>query len=309
MKKSNTKFLVGILLIVIALVSFGSTFFIYQKGNKGGGGASEDDTLKVVTSFYPMYIATMNVVDEVDGVQLESLSEPQTGCLHDYTLTTEDMRNLSTADVLIVNGGGIETFIEDVAKSYPDLTIIQACDGIELLQEGDESNAHAWMDVDLYSKQVENIAEGLAQCDENNADKYRDNAKAYVDKLIPISKRIDALSEKTAGANVVIFHEAYDYVADSLGMNVVFVMDLDEERQISAGEQADVLSAIENGDVKIVLADETYGKKMGDVVDAESDATTIYIDPLTRGEYDKNSYIDNMNNNISLIEHALAANN
>ena len=210
---------------------------------------------------------------------------------------------------LIVNGGGMETFIEDVAKSYPDLTIIQACDGIELLQDGDESNAHVWMDVNLYSKQVENIAEGLAECDGDNADKYRANARDYMAKLTPISDRVETLSEQAAGANIVIFHEAYDYVADSLGMNVVFVMDLDEERQISAGEQADVLSAIENNDVKIVLADETYGKKMGDVVDAESDATTIYIDPLTRGEYDKNSYIDNMNNNISLIEQAFGVNN
>ena len=43
-----------------------------------------DDTLTVVTSFYPMYIATLNIVDGVKGVRLENLSEPQTGCLHDF---------------------------------------------------------------------------------------------------------------------------------------------------------------------------------------------------------------------------------
>lgn len=151
MKKNNTGIFVGILLIVITLVSFSSTFFIYQ--NKVAKQAQEDEeTIKVVTSFYPMYIATMNVIDGIDGVELESLSEPQTGCLHDYVLTTEDMKNLSTADVLIVNGGGIESFIQDVAKTYPDLVIIQACDGIELLTDGDEENAHAWMDVSLYEK-------------------------------------------------------------------------------------------------------------------------------------------------------------
>lgn len=47
-----------------------------------------------------MYIATLNIVDGVEGVRLENLSEPQTGCLHDFQLTPEDMKLLSTADVL-----------------------------------------------------------------------------------------------------------------------------------------------------------------------------------------------------------------
>ena len=299
----------GILLIVITLVSFSSTFFIYKKGinrqNMQNQGTESQDTIKVVTSFYPMYIATMNVIDGIDGVELESLSEPQTGCLHDYVLTTEDMKNLSTADVLIVNGGGIESFIEKVAKTYPDLVIIQACDGIELLADGDEENAHAWMDVSLYEKQVENIAAGLSKYDSANADKYKANASAYAKRLQPLVERMSKLKEQYGGGNIIIFHEAYDYVADALGMEVVFVMDLDEERQISAGEQADVLTAISDNEVKLVLADATYGKKMGDVVDAESVAKTIYIDPLTRGEYYEDSYIDHMNENIDILERTL----
>ena len=267
MKKNNTGIFVGILLIVITLVSFSSTFFIYQ--NKVAKQAQEDEeTIKVVTSFYPMYIATMNVIDGIDGVELESLSEPQTGCLHDYVLTTEDMKNLSTADVLIVNGGGIESFIEEVAKTYPDLVVIQACDGVELLADGDEENAHAWMDVSLYEKQVENIAAGLAEYDSANADKYKANASAYEKRLQPLADRMSELKEEYGGGNIIIFHEAYDYVADALGMEVVFVMDLDEERQISAGEQADVLT-------------------------------------VTRGEYYEDSYIDHMNENIDILERAL----
>ena len=66
--------------------------------------------LTVVTSFYPMYIAAENVIGDAGDVRLENLSEPQTGCLHDFQLTPEDMKLLSTADVFIINGGGIESF-------------------------------------------------------------------------------------------------------------------------------------------------------------------------------------------------------
>ena len=55
---------------------------------------------------------------------------------------------------------------------------------------------------------------------------------------------------------MVLFHEAYEYVAHDYGMQVVYVMDLDEERQVSAGEVAEMLTAVRDGQVTAVLAEE-----------------------------------------------------
>ena len=90
MKKRHKGLFVSALLAAIFVVAFGCTFFIYQK--QGKNAKAED--LTVVTSFYPMYIAALNVCDGVEGIHLENLSEPQTGCLHDYQLTPEDMKLL-----------------------------------------------------------------------------------------------------------------------------------------------------------------------------------------------------------------------
>ena len=82
---------------------------------------TEEDTEKVivVTSFYPMYIATENVAGDCTAIEVKNLSEPQTGCLHDFQLTPEDMKLLSTADMFVINGGGMESFLDDVTKQYP----------------------------------------------------------------------------------------------------------------------------------------------------------------------------------------------
>ena len=137
---------------------------------------TDGQELTVVTSFYPMYIAAENVIGDADGVRLENLSEPQTGCLHDFQLTPEDMKLLSTADVFIINGGGIESFMKEVAEAYPNLKIIEACENISLLSgeeddthhhEGEteeehahgDVNAHAWMSVSAYETQVQTIAD------------------------------------------------------------------------------------------------------------------------------------------------------
>ena len=308
----------------------------------------ESDQFIVVTSFYPMYIAALNITDGVDGVKLENLSEPQTGCLHDFQLTPEDMKLLSTADMFIINGGGIETFMSDVAAAYPKLDVVEACANVSLLAEDDVDseetdehdhdhdadsedadghdhdhdadseetdghnhdhgyeNAHAWMSVSRYRTMVSTIAEELAKADPTHADLYDANAKEYDGKLAKLEEEQQSLKELTAGKDIIIFHEAYAYVADDLGMNVCYLMDLDEERSVSAGEVRDVINAINNDGVSVILAEELYGKDMGDTVLRETDVNVVYIDPLNRGDYDKDSYINGMEKNIELIKNAFS---
>ena len=315
-----------------------------------------DDMLTVVTSFYPMYIAALNIVDGVEGVRLENLSEPQTGCLHDFQLTPEDMKLLSTADVFVINGGGIESFMSDVAKAYPKLDVVEACEDVALLSEDDadsdhdhdheadtesdsdhdhdheadaesdsdhdhdheadaesdsahdhdhgDENAHAWMSVSRYRTMVQTIASQLAEKDAKHADEYYANAKAYDAKLAVLEEKINSIKSLTNGQNIIIFHEAYAYVADDFSMNACYLLDLDEERSVSAGEIKQVISAIKNDGVSVILAEELYGKSMGDTVSRETDVHVVYIDPLNRGEYDKDSYLDGMEHNIELIKEA-----
>ena len=335
--KNKCKF-VGIMFLCILIVCTLAVMayehaYEHTEGKTGvAGGASSatgstkntdeaDDMLTVVTSFYPMYIAALNIVDGVDGVRLENLSEPQTGCLHDFQLTPEDMKLLSTADVFVINGGGIESFMSDVAKAYPKLDVVEACEDVALLSEdadaesesdhdhdhdhdhGDE-NAHAWMSVPRYRTMVQTIASRLAEKDAKHADEYYANAKAYDAKLAVLEEKIDSLKSLTGGQNIIIFHEAYEYVADDFSMNACYLLDLDEERSVSAGEVKQVIGAIKDDGVSVILAEELYGKSMGDTVSRETDVHMVYIDPLNRGEYDKDSYLDGMERNIELIKDA-----
>ena len=143
------------LLGAIAVLARGSTFF-YRKSRE-----TQAADLTVVTSFYPMYIAAENVTEGRTGLRLESLSEPQTGCLHDYQLTPEDMELLATADVFVANGGGIEEFLTDIAAQYPELIVGEASEG----REREEENGQGGMSVPLHRQKVQKIAEGLAAGD------------------------------------------------------------------------------------------------------------------------------------------------
>ena len=262
----------------------------------------EDGQYTVVTSFYPMYIAALNVVGENDHIRLENLSEPQTGCLHDYQLTPADMQLLSTADAFIINGGGIESFLGEVAEQYPDLTIINASEQVDLI----EDNAHAWMNIEAYMTQVKTIEAELSAADPADTEQFSENADAYLAKLSSLKEQADAVKPLTEGKNIVIFHEAYEYVAEEFGLLVSYVLDLVEERQVSAGEVADVVRTVTDGGVRVILAEELYGKDMGDTVESETDAKICYLDTLVRGDYDADSYLNAMQQNITLLKEAFS---
>ncbi len=307
MKKNKILFVL-LLLVSITVVSFGGTFFYVKLNNDN---SSKGDLL-VMTSCNPVNLATINVVGDIEGVTVKNLSQPTTGCLHDYTLTTEDMKNLSTADVLVVNGGGMEGYLDDVVAAYPKLPIIDASKGVyDIVKDSlDESealtaeeliseNSHMWMSETVHQGQTMNIAKQLAAIDPDHTDEYAANAKTY---CRVIAEQVDKSAlESINGSNVAILHEAFEYTAFSLGCNVVAVMDLDEERQVSAGEVSAFIDAINENDVKLVFAEYDYGNAMGKLITEQTDAKVVYLETLVHGNYDGLDYVTVLNKNYATI--------
>ena len=330
---------VFLLLSCIALFFLGSTA-IYLKSTKSVYSAdAEKESFVITASFYPVYIAALNVAGDIDGVEVRNLTQPQTGCLHDYQLTTEDMKAMADSDVLLINGGGIESFVSKVAKTYPKLSIINLSASFAELPEKDEEeedhdhedsahedadhedadhdhdhdhgeqNSHFWMDIELYRKEVESMEEGLSIRDPVHADQYKKNAEAYLKKLESLQSEEAELKAALSGKKVVVFHEAFLYLAEDLDMQVTMTMDLDEERQVSAGEVRQVLDALALSDDKIIFAERTYGEEMGDRMTEEASATVIYLDPLTRPkdgqESEQDGYLLAMQENFDKIRTTL----
>ncbi len=291
----------GFVAAMLAVVSACAFLFVRLYGSGSAAGGHEG--LRVVTSFYPVYIAAANVASGCTGIEIVNLSEPQTGCLHDFVLTPEDMQLLSDADLFLVNGGGMETFLEDVASQYPSLTVEETAGG---LLEGE--NAHVWMGMAQYRAQVEVISKLLTEAAEEYADEIKENTARYDKKLADLEKQQEALRDSVAGRKIISFHEAYEYLADDYGLDIVCSLDLDEERQVGAGEVAEVLKAVREEGADVILAEELYGRGMAETIQKEADVTVCFLDTLVRGDYDLNSYINGMQENIKRLKAAFKEN-
>ena len=110
LKKKNI-----LIIITIIILSCIIGFIVWKNLNKTNN--QDDGRIKIVTSFYPMYILAENITDGASNVELENMANVNVGCLHDYTLTTEDMKKVENADIFITNGLGMENFIDTIINS------------------------------------------------------------------------------------------------------------------------------------------------------------------------------------------------
>ena len=101
----------------------------------------KEGVFSILTSFYPMYVIALNVADGAENVEIRNLASPSTGCLHDYQMKPMDMVNMEQAGVMIINGAGMEQFLDDAREAVSDLHIIDTTEGLDLL-ESESSHSH-----------------------------------------------------------------------------------------------------------------------------------------------------------------------
>ena len=161
----------------------------------------EDGVLHVLATTYPVYLFTTAVTGEAEGVEVSLLVNQQTSCLHDYTLSVNDMKAIERADVIVMNGVGLEDFMSD-ALAHADAAIIDCSEGIELLpaqgHEGHdhdtEYDPHIWMSEENAALMLENIGNGLGEIDPERQEDYFRNSSSANDALVCDSAKLDALA-------------------------------------------------------------------------------------------------------------------
>lgn len=258
------------------------------------------EKINIVTSFYPIYIVAKNITEGVEGVGLTNMAENHTGCLHDYQLSTNDMRELEKADIFLINGVGMEPFVDDIIQTYPDLLVIDTSTGTTFIDEG-EPNGHIWLNLENYKIQVENIKKALAEFDAPDAGAYEANARKYEEQIEKLADEEQEVEQLIGNKNIIIFHEGLEYLAQDLGLNVVHSLDLDEEVSLSAKEIAEIIEKINTHGVKSVFVQEEQKHLIQSSIESETNAVVYTLDPLVSGEDVSNSYIEGMEKNLELI--------
>ncbi len=262
---------------------------------------------RVVTSFYPLYIMALNITDGVDGIQVDNMAGQQAGCLHDYQLQSKDMKNIEQADVYVINGAGMEGFMDKVTAQLPNLKVVDSSESIPFIEdESGEPNPHLWVSISNYIQQVDNIEKGLSAADPKNSGAYRKNAQEYMARLSILRDQMHKELSGITQRDIITFHEAFPYFAQEFDLNIVQVINREPDSQPSARELAETIRLIRSTGVKAVFAEPQYPKSAANIVAKESGAEVYTLDPAVTGPDNKNAYLDAMQKNLAVLKKALA---
>jgi zinc transport system substrate-binding protein len=269
--------------------------------------SSEDKDINVLTSFYPVYIMAINVCKDVPGMNVKNLTPSVSGCLHDYSITTDDMKKLADADVFIANGAGMESFISKVVERYPNIKIATLADGINLIEESDgrPGNGHTWVSITNAIGQVENL--GLAMEIFNPAHKnlYRRNTDAYTAKLNALRTRMHSELAPFKGMKIITFHEAFPYFAREFDLEIAAVVEREPGSEPSAKELADTIDLIKAGGIKAIFSEPQYPAIAANTISKETGVVVYILDPAVTGADDPDSYLKIMETNLLALKRAL----
>ena len=271
------------------------------------GTEKKSDKLKIVTSFYPIYLETINIAGNVEGVEVVNLTPPQTGCLHDYQLTTEDMKTLETADIFVVNGLGMESFMDKVISARKDLKIIDASktEDIYLLKDGDEINPHVWMSITYAMAQVREINRQLCELDPAHADKYKMNTLEYLNTLSELRDEMHLALDNLPNKDIITFHEAFAYFAAEFKFNVVGVIEREPGTEPTPQELTETIEKVNEMPVKVIFTEPQYSPKAADTIARETGAQIYNLDPIVTGDNNPDDYLNKMLINTTTLVKAL----
>ncbi len=296
-------------LIRFVILAFIGVFLIAGCGRDVNNNTKKDDSagIHIVTSFYPVYIASINVTRDIPGVTVINMTKPQTGCLHDYALKPEDLKTLEKADVFIINGAGMEAFLDDVIKQQKDLKIIDASRNIPLMKEdGGEENPHVWVSVTNAITYVNNIASQLSAIDSGNSEKYSANAAAYTKKLEILKNDMHDALDSLENRDIITFHEAFPYFAQDFDLNIAAVVEREPGTEPTPKELGEIIDMVAESGIKALFAEPQYSSKAADTIARETGAKVYTLDPVVTGEAREDAfdaYIKAMEQNkITLVE-------
>jgi len=261
------------------------------------GAVAAQGAPKVLCSTFPVYQIARNVMAGSGGPAPTLLLPATMGCPHDYALTPQDMAKLADADILVINGQGMEEFLgAPLKRANAKLAVVDSSVGIkELLayshDDGDADehagvNPHLFVSPAMAAKLTLNIAAGLAKANPAAAAVYQRNAVAYAAKLDQLAADFVALGKRLKNNRVVAQHGALDYLARDMGLVIAGVVEAHAGQEPSAAAMLDLIKTIREEKVGAVLTEPQYPAKTGQTLAKETGVATAIFDPAASGPED-----------------------
>jgi zinc transport system substrate-binding protein len=263
---------------------------------------SDESKLVVVTSFYPLYEFTKQIAG--DRAEVSTLVpagvEP-----HDWEPTSFDISRARSADIVVVNGAGFESWSARVGAKV----LVDTSEGLEL---GSETgvNPHIWLDPIFATHQAEKIREALVAADPENSGIYNKNADRFVSELDSLDTQIRSGLAGCEKSDFIAFHDAFVHFAKRYGLHQHSIQGVSPEGEILPQRIEQVIALAKEHELDVVYSEDLIDSRISETIANEIPGGRVLvlspIEGIDRQEQESGvGYIQKMEQNLANLKEGL----
>ena len=252
---------------------------------------------KVLCTTQPMMILAKASLHRIPGIKLEQMISSSLGCPHDYVLTPEDMRKLSTADVIIMNGLGMEDFLEKaLPKLKKGVVLLDTSKDVKGLLDSADSctnnaqhdhakcnhakNEHLFAGPETAAQAALNISKYFMDKDPKNSPKILAKAEVFASGLNKIAREYEKFGSRIPAdkRNIAVQHGIFDYLAKAAGLNVKAYLQKHTGAEPSAAEIKELIEKLKKENVVLILAEKGYPDRVTKLISNETKIPVVTLE-------------------------------
>lgn len=298
------------LLLIPAFSACGST----NRGSSGGGetSAAAGGKVRVSVTFNAMKEFTEAVGK--DQVEVSTIipdgTEP-----HEFEPKAKDLANLSSAQVFVYNGLGMETWAQEAidAAGNKSLVTVEASRGAAAIRNADadavrehgQYDPHLWISLKGAETEAKNIRDGLIKASPASAGYFTQNCDRFLSQLEALYAEYNAKFRAAGNKSFVTGHAAFAYLCRDFGLKQNSVEDVFAEGEPSAQKLAALVDYCKKNRVKTIFVEDMVSPAVSQTLAKQVGAKVETIYTMESGE-DNKTYLERVKANLDAIYDSLS---
>jgi len=245
--------------------------------------------------------------------------------VHHWEPTAQDMKNLSEGSVILVNGLGLESWMDKFKASIKDLNVVEVSKDVNLLKAEEEHeenenheseekhhhgeyDPHIWLSLRNMKVIAKNICDQVVKMDKDNETYYRENLAKVQNRLDDLDKKYSEQLQNAKIKSIITSHEAFAYLLKDYGLKQIPIENLTSDSEPNLAKMKEVIELAKNEGIKYVFYEELSENKVEETIAKEigGEVKMLYtIEGQTEEQAKENKdYFELMEENLKALVEA-----
>ncbi|MGX7140855.1 metal ABC transporter solute-binding protein, Zn/Mn family [Facklamia languida] len=278
---------------------------------------AQENRLKIVTSFYPMYALTKQVVGDIHQVKMINSGNG----IHGFEPSVADVAAIAEADIFIYHSSILESWAKKLKQTLKDkdVRMVEASEGLDMdkvagleeveaiggMSESSMYDPHTWLDPLEVANEIQLIADQLSEIDPDHASDYQANAQAFTQEAQALVEEYQPKFEALSNKTFVTQHTAFSYLAKRFGLNQLGISGVSSDIEPGSKQLLKVNQFVEDNGVQTIFVEPNVSPKAAELVANTTGAKIETLSPLESDPQNTKTFIENLHETIETLYQGL----